>query len=553
MAIQGTLDTSVEYNGRLRESGQILQELHEEHTKNQESIDGLNGSIEEQNALIGEAQTATEEYTNKYNELTTAADGAAETEGARAEATAAAGEASAAAAELARQEAEAYGGLAETQKRTVAEVVEAFRTMKESVQDSLESQMNMFEKFEAGEKVSTENLLKNMQSQLDGVRNWSDNLQYLADRGINKGLLQYLAELGPQGANYVAAFASMTTEELDEASAMWAQSLDLREEVSGSVADMATEYSTALEEHGKLVADIAAGTGEVIGRSLNEGTAEGIEGSVSLASGAVKDSAELVNSIARQAYGVHSPSKIYAEIGRYLMQGLAQGVQKGEAGVLQSVQAVASQVIRQSEAGLPKSVFERVGQNTVSGMAEGIWSRKGVVESTAGQIAETVRSHASSGLSYQSWTGIGGNVSAGIAAGISSGRTGVINSVAKLCASAIDTVKSKLKIHSPSKIFEELGSYTAEGFGIGYGKEMADVNRMIADSMEIPNAGRAAAVVEDGMRKRTDVTELLQVCLSYLPYLEQMAQTYGQVYLNPREASRELAPFINRDLMALGR
>lgn len=46
---------------------------------------------------------------------------------------------------------------------------------------------------------------------------------------------------------------------------------------------------------------------------------------------------------------------------------------------------------------------------------------------------------------------------------------------------------------------------------------------------------------------------MLEECLSYLPYLEQMAQTYGRVYLNPREASREMAPFMNRDLKALGR
>ena len=66
----------------------------------------------------------------------------------------------------------------------------------------------------------------------------------------------------------------------------------------------------------------------------------------------------------------------------------------------------------------------------------------------------------------------------------------MINAVARVCEAAVSEARRKLKINSPSKVFEELGSYTAEGFGIGYQKQMSNVNGMIRSSMEIPNIGR---------------------------------------------------------------
>ena len=66
----------------------------------------------------------------------------------------------------------------------------------------------MFEAFDGGVQLSTEQLLSNMQSQIDGVTTWEQNLSTLADRGINQGLLQKLAEMGPESAGYVQTFVN---------------------------------------------------------------------------------------------------------------------------------------------------------------------------------------------------------------------------------------------------------------------------------------------------------------------------------------------------------
>lgn len=157
----------------------------------------------------------------------------------------------------------------------------------------------------------------------------------------------------------------------------------------------------------------------------------------------------------------------------------------------------------------------------------------------------------------------------------------------RMVGTAINAAKSKLCQNSPSRVFRKIGADNIQGDIEGAKGKRRELEITYADSAQaaieayedqvqvlgremeakqyvsylsmadITNASRteqmgilnldALAGRENGLRK------LLEACISYLPYLEQMAGTYGRVYLNPREASREMAPFMNRDLKALGR
>lgn len=108
--------------------------------------------------------------------------------------------------EQAGEELAAYQGLSAAQQQLTTDITNSVLTMQESVQSALSSQMDMFEAFDGGVEISTQQLLSNMQSQVDGVTQWEQNLSTLANKGINEGILQKLAEMGPQGSGYVAAF-----------------------------------------------------------------------------------------------------------------------------------------------------------------------------------------------------------------------------------------------------------------------------------------------------------------------------------------------------------
>lgn len=82
------------------------------------------------------------------------------------------------------------------------------------------------------------------------------------------------------------------------------------------------------------------------------------------------------------------------------------------------------------------------------------------------------------------YVSIGEMMMEGFAKGIQNGKSGVINAVAEVVAAAIAKAKSKLDIHSPSKVFEGFGAYSMEGYEIGIKDKMKSVMRTVQNSMD---------------------------------------------------------------------
>lgn len=82
------------------------------------------------------------------------------------------------------------------------------------------------------------------------------------------------------------------------------------------------------------------------------------------------------------------------------------------------------------------------------------------------------------------YVNVGEMMMAGLAEGIENGKSGVINAVARVIAAAIAEARSKLDIHSPSKVFEGFGAYSMEGYEIGIKDKMKSVMRTVQSSMD---------------------------------------------------------------------
>ncbi|MED4064439.1 transglycosylase SLT domain-containing protein [Priestia megaterium] len=78
----------------------------------------------------------------------------------------------------------------------------------------------LFEKAEV-EKTKPETLMKNLQGQVEVMKNWSSNLDKLAKRGIDEGLLASLRKMGPEAAGQIQALTQMSGPELDKYVALW--------------------------------------------------------------------------------------------------------------------------------------------------------------------------------------------------------------------------------------------------------------------------------------------------------------------------------------------
>ena len=454
---------------------------------------------------------------------------------------------------------------------SASQIAETYTSLKESVTSALESQMNMFEEFSSGTEISTYDLLHNMQSQIDGVSNWADNMSTLSDRGINEGLLQHLAEMGPEGANYVAAFARMSDDELQKASSMWEESLDIKDGVQDNINGMLDGVTTAISG-GK---DKVAAAMKEVGVNSIAGLTEKLQSGVEVVRAAGEDVGQAGVTGTETGAGTHSPSWKTANVGKNMNAGLINGLNETKGSVMSTAEGILDGIIKSASSKLNPSYFASSGRNVTVGVAQGINAGRSNVTSAMQSLTTQTQNAANTGMSplkyavygMQAPSGLvtgmnrgrsavataaknlgitaynnvrvpslyrdGLNVAYGLANGISAGRSAVVSAVANMCASAVNQARSSLRIHSPSGVFAEIGEYTAEGFGVGYEGKIADVNGMIKRTMDYsglkPGVGTGTAagasagaekiiiempIYNNGIYDRTEIAEIAMEGLS---------------------------------------
>lgn len=202
-----------------------------------------------------------------------------------------------------------------TYNSTFSEVENNMRTL-------MNDQLNTFETFAKKTGISSEDMLDILESQAKGVAQWSKELSALASRGLNRDILQDLANLGPEGYEKVHAFYKMTSDEIARSNELYAQKLANMDLASRGIATQfsnaaiggAGAYSKALEDVAeskgtfesainafsstvttgiteKSSADLIAG-GTDIGKALTDSVAKSIEDNKSTTTNASKDMAK---------------------------------------------------------------------------------------------------------------------------------------------------------------------------------------------------------------------------------------------------------------------
>ena len=253
--------------------------------------------------------------------------------------------------------------------------------MQETVAGVLESQMNMFEEFNAGTEISSGKLLENMQSQINGVENWSNNLTELMQRTgddgsriLDESIMQYLAEMGPQGASYVQAFAQMSNDELKYANEMWCQSLDMKSGVDQSVQGMIEQYTASL--HGGMEQVTEALT--TAGVDVSTGFGNGIRSAIEQGTIAVDEMGKATIVQAKSTLDENSPSKVFHEIGQFVTAGLAEGITGNELQAVLAIQTLSQQIVNIAQSTINSADFTNVGNTVVDGIIFNSICRKSI-------------------------------------------------------------------------------------------------------------------------------------------------------------------------------
>ena len=441
----------VEVEGRTLSVVDAEVELQRQIGELTEAEKGLQEEIDEQSEAVAGATETADGYIEKSVELKEEAQKAAEAERERVNAMQAKNEASLASIEIAGQELEAYQNLTEEQQQMAVDFTNSVLAMEENLQNSISSQLGLFETLNTGAATSMEEILAGLDSQINGVETWEQNLNTLISRGINEDLIQTLIEAGPQAGSAVQAIVDAGEGQISELNDKWA----LKEQILNVTND----------------------AGQALMGSGMEKIAEGFAGM-----------SELLN--ASGADGV---------------LGLVEGMQAAQQQALDAGEDLGIKTIESIDSGLgvnsPSWKTKDAGLNLNLGLSQGMRENMGIIRIAAGETGRVAVGMIETGLNLNGIKGYGSNAASALAEGILKGRSTVIAAATEIAAAAVNAAKEKLEINSPSRVFREMGINSMEGYSLGIKNARSEVSKAVSRAMDFSDLKKDGVSADSLLRE----------------------------------------------------
>lgn len=298
----------------------------------------------------------------------------------------------------------------EAQRKAVEMMQQEFANLKGEVQ-------NAFQAIEQQTALSADQMTANLQKNIDAVDKWSQNLETLAKRGLDQGLIEQMRQAGPKMADQTQALVNASDEQLGALNTKWTEAGDkakegflrgiratgqeLPPEIQSMVTAIGDEFRMALADAGF----------EVKGREIPQKTAEGIRSG----KGDVQQATSEVTEASKQAFNNLPTEAKYS--GSQVSGGYAQGITDNQGSVQGAVDG-----LKNASLGVLANLFgegQVKGAELGAGVGDGILSRSDVVQGSA----STLKSNATATMDGMATDGqnkgseFGGGIAAGIAIG----------------------------------------------------------------------------------------------------------------------------------------
>lgn len=322
-----------------------------------------------------------------------------------------------------------YEGMSKAQQKAVDD-------MRSKYNELLETTTNMFEQIKYKSAISVDEMIANLQKNQEAVNNWATNLNTLAERGVNEGILAKLQQMGPQGGLYVQELVNASDEKLATLNEVFTQGGESA--MNGLTAGMDTGAlgitdkikGIVQSQVSSLQEEIAAADFPEKGKNIPEGVGDGIKAGAEIASEASKNMANDIKESFTSEMDINSPSRVFNEYGGFITTGLAEGIDNGASQPTNSVTTLSTQ-IKEPFNSLP-SDFTYAGEMAMAGLNTGLNNGAGAVLETARSIATSVK----------------------------------------------ETIKDALRIQSPSKAMrDEVGRFIPQGIAVGIEADAGTVKR----------------------------------------------------------------------------
>lgn len=260
------------------------------------------------------------------------------------------------------------------QRKLVEDMKSQFEQMKSDVQ-------NAFQAIEQQSAISAEQMTANLQKNIEAVDKWAGNLETLARRGLDQGLIEQLRQAGPKMADQTQALVDASDEQLGALNTKWSEAgdkakegflrginatgVELAPEIQAMVTAIGDEFRTALQDAGF----------DVKGREVATKTAEGIRAGQPDVQQATSEMTEA----SKQAFNNLPTEAKYS--GAQMSSNYAQGISESSPLV-----QTASDFIKSTAVGAISSLGgegQTAGSNFGGGVSTGIGSAQGSVAASS--------------------------------------------------------------------------------------------------------------------------------------------------------------------------
>lgn len=408
---------------------------------------------------------------------------------------------------------------ADAAKTAMRQILDEYNSTMDSIKADLQDKISFADKFDGGDDITTEQMNENLQSWVDGIQNYQQNLQRLKEATDESGqaifsaeFIQAIQEQGTDAANMLQHMVwtldnqgEYGVEQLKGISKKWTDAMDISEDTATVMAANKTAYELAVGELGSTDydfsdlresidnavasavegwAELPAATQESLmqtvqmaqecGVQIPEGLADGIasgeitpQQAIDQLNGTIEGTIQGVAEIANKA-GIQIPEEIQA------------GINAGGTQAVSAMQELLALI--QQQAADAQSAGEDVGtavgegtQNSIKDQQYGVEQAGGEMASAGAKAAEEKKGE------YEK----AGTVAAQLyQTGINSGKSGAISASGTMASQAAAAVRTY------QNSFYTAGYNAAAGVAQGIS---AGQSQVISASIRMINAGIAAA------------------------------------------------------------
>lgn len=350
---------------------------------------------------------------------------------------------------------------------TIAKFEDVGTQLHDTVKSQISSSLGYFDEWSAKYEMTADQMMKNLESNLQGLTKYNDNIQTIIKNGGQEIVNLLGDKLTPEYANAMAqmsndmlARATYIVKKINAMPETYANQAQQTWFQYGQIGGMG--YQTALSQLAQDQALMAQATN--IGTNVAQGAVNGMTQSTSAVAAAGQQVGQAaINGVATGAQ-THSPSVATTTMGQNIDQGLINGVN-----------ALSEAVV---------SACRAVGVRAVNGMQSGILMTKYALLGTVNTLIQQIITTFRNGLNADIFSVIGMQICNGLINGINAGRSGVINAAVDTATKAYAAACEALDIGSPSRKMYWVGKMFDAGFtnGIRHGSE--EMQHTVRENME---------------------------------------------------------------------